>query len=124
ASGQLAAAMRFACKGEQEDLAARFLVDAGVFRVYLQDGVARLRAVMALLSDRTIESNLRLRLASVLLMAKEGRLAEAWTLLRQIRAAAGVALDSMGFPSTPVEADLILVESIFENYRKVIPPED
>lgn len=124
ARGHLAAAMRLACKGEQEELAARFLLDTGVLRVYLQDGVARLRAVMALLSERIIETNPRLRLASVLLMAKEGRLAEAWALLKQIRAAAGVSLDSMGFPTTPLEADLILIESIFENYRRVIPPQE
>lgn len=124
ANNQLAIAMRLACKGEQEELAARFLLDTGVFGVYLQDGVARLRTVMALLSDRIIETNPRLRLASVLLMAKEGRLAEAWALLRQIRGAAGVSLDSMGFPTTPLEADLILIESIFENYRRVILPED
>lgn len=123
-NNQLTAAMRLACKGEQEELAARFLLDAGIFGVYLQDGVARLRTVMGLLSDRIIEANPRLRLGSALVMAKAGRLAEAWALVKQVRGAAGVSLDSMGFPATPLEADLILIESIFENYRRVVPPED
>lgn len=124
AKNQLAIAMRLACKGDQAELAARFLVDAGAFRVYLQDGVAPLRNSMGLLPDRIIAANPRLRLASVVLMAKEGRLVEANALLQQIRSAAGELLDSMGSPSTSLEADLILVELMFDNYRRVVPPRD